>query len=219
MFILPTHPRTGLRAIGIINGRPVWPVIGASEPVPEKPAEAEPEPKSEPKPEPTQEPSDEVARLRDELAKAKKWEQRAKENFEKAQKFDQLEAANATELEKAQKQAEDEAARAQAATLRAVRSEVKSMADKFIDREDAVLRLGDLTRFVGEDGEIDEKAIGAALDEVLKAAPHLEKKAEDPKPDPKPGARPTERLKPGAVPNAEERPKTLAEAVAAHYQT
>lgn len=28
---LPIHPRTGLTAVGIINGRPVWPILGASE--------------------------------------------------------------------------------------------------------------------------------------------------------------------------------------------
>lgn len=29
---LPTHPRTGLRAVGIVGGRPVWPILGGSEP-------------------------------------------------------------------------------------------------------------------------------------------------------------------------------------------
>lgn len=29
---LPTHPRTGLRALGVLsNGRPIWPVLGAAE--------------------------------------------------------------------------------------------------------------------------------------------------------------------------------------------
>lgn len=27
---LPLHPRTGLRAVGIVAGRPVWPILGAS---------------------------------------------------------------------------------------------------------------------------------------------------------------------------------------------
>jgi len=28
--VLPTHPRTGLRAVGIVGGRPVWPILGGS---------------------------------------------------------------------------------------------------------------------------------------------------------------------------------------------
>ena len=27
---LPIHPRTGLRAVGVVNGRPVWPILGGS---------------------------------------------------------------------------------------------------------------------------------------------------------------------------------------------
>lgn len=46
---LPIHFHTGLRAIGIVNGRPVWPIIGGSEP-PAPPAP--PPPPSPPVPAP-----------------------------------------------------------------------------------------------------------------------------------------------------------------------
>src|SRR5690242_2052943 len=29
--LLPVHPRTGLRAVGVVAGRPVWPVLGAED--------------------------------------------------------------------------------------------------------------------------------------------------------------------------------------------
>lgn len=30
-FVLPVHPATGMQAIGVLRGRPVWPVLGASD--------------------------------------------------------------------------------------------------------------------------------------------------------------------------------------------
>lgn len=36
--ILPVHPRTGLRAVGIVGGRPVWPIFGAEDTPPAAPA-------------------------------------------------------------------------------------------------------------------------------------------------------------------------------------
>lgn len=211
------HPRTGLTAIGVLpSGRIVWPVMGAAEEPPTDPPE--PEEPATPPTEPAK-PAASAPEETDWKAEARKWEQRAKENHGKAKKLDELEQANATELEKAQKAAEENEARARAATERAVKAEVRALADGFEDRTDAVLRLGDLTRFVDDDGEIDDKAIVKELDAVLKAAPHLAKQEPTPTVPPKPGQRPTERLRPGAVPAEPERARSLAEAVAAHYQT
>lgn len=45
---LPVHPRTGLRAVGVVAGRPVWPILGGSEQAgdppdpPAAPADSEP---------------------------------------------------------------------------------------------------------------------------------------------------------------------------------
>lgn len=58
---LPIHPRTGLRAVGIVGGRPVWPICGGSSPepppawpttpaVPAAPPTAPPAPTAQPAP-------------------------------------------------------------------------------------------------------------------------------------------------------------------------
>lgn len=39
---LPIHPRTGLRAVGIVGGRPVWPILGGSSLEPPPPGGATP---------------------------------------------------------------------------------------------------------------------------------------------------------------------------------
>lgn len=54
---LPVHPHTGLTALGIVGGRPVWPVMGGSqptggEPAPGAPAPTPPTPPTPPAPTP-----------------------------------------------------------------------------------------------------------------------------------------------------------------------
>lgn len=39
---LPIHPLTGLTALGIVGGKPVWPILGGSQPVGEPPAPVTP---------------------------------------------------------------------------------------------------------------------------------------------------------------------------------
>jgi hypothetical protein len=95
-----------------------------------------------------------------------------------------------------------------------VKAEVKALADGFQDKTDAVLRLGDLSRFISDDGEIDDKAIAKELADILKNNEHLAKR--EAKPDPaKPGQRPTETLRPGAAPAEPERAGNLYDAVGA----
>lgn len=205
---LPVDARTGIHAIGILNGRVLWPIAGASEPAPEPTPEPAPSPDPAPAPEPTEDTTDWKA-------EARKWEQRAKENRQAKTRLDEIEAASQTELEKEQKAREAAEQRVTAATVRAVRGEVKALAaGTFTDLEDAVLNLGDLTRFVGDDGEIDDKAIGDELANVIERKPHLAKKTEPADP-PRPGApsRPTESLRPGAAPAEPERSKDLYQAV------
>ncbi|GAB3376268.1 hypothetical protein [Amycolatopsis echigonensis] len=48
---LPVHPRTGLRAVGIVGGRPVWPIFGAEDNPPAPPA-GDPQAQEPPKPGP-----------------------------------------------------------------------------------------------------------------------------------------------------------------------
>lgn len=109
---------------------------------------------------------------------------------DKAGKYDALvaEQQNAEQrAQTAQKAAED---RANAATGRAVRSEIKALAaDGFADPDDAALYL-DLPTYIDATGEIDGTRIATDLAAVLARKPHLAKgKTETtrqaaPKPDP-----------------------------------
>ena len=106
----------------------------------------------------------------------------------KAAKLAEIEAAQQTEAEKLTADRDAALKRADAATARAVRAEVKALADGFADRDDAALYLGDLSQYV-TDGEIDTQALGKALAEVLDRKPHLKTAAavRTPAPDPSQG--------------------------------
>lgn len=110
----------------------------------------------------------------------------------KAAKFDEIEAQNATELEKAVKQA-DAAARADMSTktnTRLVRAEVKAAASaaKFFDPADAAVLLSDKFKDVKvtEDGDVDEAAVKALVEQLAKDKPHLVK-TDNGRPPPLPG--------------------------------
>lgn len=85
----------------------------------------------------------------------------------KAKELDTLKAANATEQEKAVAEAEKrakEAARSEASP-RIVKAEFKAAAAGRVDKDalDGFLDYADLSKFVGDDGEPDEKAIEAVI--------------------------------------------------------
>lgn len=111
-----------------------------------------------------------------------------KERGELAARLKAFEDAQKTEAEKLAERADAAEKREQAATARAVKAEVKALADGFADREDAVLNLGDLGKYV-KDGEIDTDAISDALGKVLDRKPHLAaaKAPRTPAPDPSQG--------------------------------
>ena len=108
-------------------------------------------------------------------AEAKKWqalarknEERAKGNAQAAKELEKVRAAAMTEQEKAVAEAKTAAATeaARAAAPRLVRAELRAAAaDAGLPRESLAgfLEYADLSRFVGDDGEVDEKAIGAAI--------------------------------------------------------
>lgn len=91
------------------------------------------------------------------------------------QELEDLKAKHQTAEEKAitdaRKAGADEATLA--ANRRIVRSEVKAAAGgKLTDPGDAAGLLGDLDRFIVK-GEVDEKAIASAIDDLVKAKPYL----------------------------------------------
>lgn len=110
----------------------------------------------------------------------------------KAARFDEIEAQNATELDKAVKQA-DTAARADMsskANSRLIRAEVKAVAAAlgFHDPADAAVQLrdkfGDVK--VSDDGDVDEAEVKALIEALATAKPYLVKSG-DGKPPPLPG--------------------------------
>lgn len=110
----------------------------------------------------------------------------------KATKFDEIEAQNATELDKAIKKA-DADARADMSTktnTRLVRAEVKAAASAagFHDPADAAVLLhgkfGEVK--VTDDGDVDEAAVKALVEELAKSKPHLVK-TDNGRPTPLPG--------------------------------
>ena len=94
----------------------------------------------------------------------------------KAAEFDKLAEQNRTEAEKAiaAARAEGKSEAQKAANDRLLKADVRALAaGKLADPADAV-RLLDLSQFtVGEDGETDEKAIAAAIDQLVKDKPYL----------------------------------------------
>lgn len=92
------------------------------------------------------------------------------------------------ENQESDKSAEDQAAereraaneRAEAATNRMVRSEIRALAaGRFADPEDASAFLGDVSTYLTGDGEPDTDAIEGALDDLLDRKPHLGKPAQN----------------------------------------
>ncbi|MGW1160369.1 hypothetical protein ACWD48_19555 [Streptomyces sp. NPDC002519] len=174
-----------------------------------EPAEPEPvaDPADDPEPEPEAEPegADKLGdagkkaldKMKAERAAAKKEAAEAKRAAAEAQRrIQEYEDRDKSELEKAQAKAEKDAARAEKATQRAVKAEVKALAaDAFADPTDADL-LGDLSKYVDADGDINTEAISADLTDLLERKPHLRKAAAGPavkpapKPDPAQGSRP-----------------------------
>ncbi|MEV5138435.1 hypothetical protein AB0K71_05755 [Streptomyces syringium] len=173
-----------------------------TEPDPAAPDDQDPEDGADPDPDP--EGADQLGdagkkaldRMKAEKAAAKKEAAAAKKTAAEAQRrIAEFEDRDKTDLDKATAKAEKAEALARAATERAVKAEVKAMAsDQFADPTDTAL-LGDLSRYVDDDGEIDTDAIETDLAALLERKPHLRKATPEPKkraprPDPGQGSRP-----------------------------
>jgi hypothetical protein len=95
----------------------------------------------------------------------------------KAAEFDKAAEAAKTEAEKAVDAARTEGAKAatDAANARIIRAEAKTLAAtaKFRDPADAVAFLDLSSVTVGDDGEVDSKALSGLLDDLAKRKPYL----------------------------------------------
>lgn len=120
----------------------------------------------------TDDPVAEVARLKDELVKARKWEDRAKANAQAAKELETLRQSTMTDIDKAAAQARAEG-RAEAtrelAAERAVDKIRLAAAGRPVDI-DALLEGIDAARFLDSDGQPDTKAISAWVNRVAPAA-------------------------------------------------
>lgn len=179
---LPVHPFTGLTAVGIVAGRPVWPVRGGSEDE-GPPTDNSPDvdgPVDEPDDDPSTEdqplgPAGEKAlQAEKDRRKAESAKRRAAEDRIKAleAQLKQPPEGDEPDLESIRADAAKEANLA--AAQRIVKSEVKAAAaGKLADPADAYKFL-DLTEFeVDDDGNVDEAEIAEAINDLLERKPYL----------------------------------------------
>ncbi|MER7047736.1 hypothetical protein [Streptomyces jumonjinensis] len=106
-------------------------------------------------------------------AMARQWEKRAKENGTAAAELEKLKAANQTEQEKAIAAAEKNgrtAALSEAAPQIAQARLEAAAARAGVDLA-PLAEFIDVTRFIGDDGTVDDKAIKAAVEKLGKLAP------------------------------------------------
>jgi hypothetical protein len=106
-------------------------------------------------------------------AEARKWEQRAKENGAKATEYDKARKAAMTDAERATAEAEERGrtAATQQFSARLAKSEIRAEAKDAGADLDGVFEYLDLSRFVGEDGEPDAKAIKTFVSQLPQKDP------------------------------------------------
>lgn len=115
------------------------------------------------------------------LERERKVRQKLERDFKKLQEQNQTEAEKALEAARAEGRAEANSV----ANTRLLRAELKAAASGVLQDPDDAVRLLDLDEFeVGDDGEIDTKALRAAVDRLAAAKPYL---AAGAKPAPLPG--------------------------------
>lgn len=117
------------------------------------------------------------ARFKVQQELTRKQEARAKANADAAKELARIRAEQGTDLDKAVNTARAEAEKQTTAkyTARLAGLSVRAAAGgKFKDPDDAVAHLqGRLAEFVGDDGDVDDKAIASEVDRLLKARPYL----------------------------------------------
>ena len=113
------------------------------------------------------------AKLDEVTKEARKWETRSKENHQARTELEKQRKSVMTETERAIEEAK-QSARAEATTqfgARLAQTEVRAQAADAGADLGGVFDYLDLTRFVGEDGEPDTKAIKSFVDGLPKKAP------------------------------------------------
>lgn len=214
------HPLTGLplQAVGVVGGRTIWPIMGASEDsdAPDDSADSDQDDDSDNDGADKDDTDNDARILIDERTHRKTAETLLAELTGKSKtevrKLVRGGAQAAREAlvaqkptkgdDKGDKDVDEDAIRREAeraanerANARIVRSEVRALAaETFADPADAPLYV-DLSEFeVDDDGEVDADEIKKALADVIKAKPHLAKTGKGPKPDrsqgPRGGSRP-----------------------------
>lgn len=195
---LPIHPTLGVRALGLNrHGQPIWPQRGGSDDAGAG-GEAGGKPPADDSPKFTQADLDRLVGQARQAARPKDYD----ELKASAKKLADLEAAGASDLEKAVNAAKKETEDAVRAEVRRERvlDRVEVLAAKdFADAEDARLQLEKRADdFVGKDGTVDADAIKAALADLLKDKPHLSAKGDGkPKGSADQGHRDTSKPDPG----------------------
>lgn len=189
MTNLPFHPHTRLQAIGTYrDGRPIWPVLGGSQPPVEPPPDPPAEPPADPPPDkPKDEPLGDAGKAA--LDKERAARKEAEKELAKYRKAEQ-EKAEADKSEAEKRTAAE--ARAEAAELRALRLEVAHAKG---------LTPNQAKRLVGATRDELEKD----ADEILADFPTGQKTPPAPKPDPSQGPKGP----------AQGRPTSLGQAVTA----
>ncbi len=172
---LPIHAHTGFRALGVVGGKPVWPVVGAAEDPPNDPPPADPpkpgppsDPPKDPPPYPPNTPVNEMT-VEEQVAywkaQSRKHENtvRARSDYDdlktKAKERDDLVAANATEQERAvaAAKAEGRSEAMRAAGPRLVEAHFMAAAAGRLDedRVRAILEPLNADHFLTDSGDVD----------------------------------------------------------------
>lgn len=184
MHYLPTHPRTGLAAIGWRrNGDPIWPVVGAADDD-DQDGQGQQDDDADAGSDDDGGGDDSgddaklgdagkraIDRMKQQLREEKRRRREAEERAAKANK--PKEDGDKPDLEEIRRQAREEAA-AEALKER-VMDKIEAKARKFVDPEDAaalLMRGRDIEEFI-DGGKVDAEAIAEALEELAEKKPHL----------------------------------------------
>lgn len=115
-------------------------------------------------------PAAEVERLRGELQKARKWEERAKANSKAAQELEEFRKQSMTDAEKAVDQARTEARREALTEVggKVAAAEIRAAASGRMtdDQLSTLLDNVNLSRFVDDDGEVDRPLVATFVDGI-----------------------------------------------------